>query len=173
MKCSVLVYDWLYKLVAARPSFSGLSFGKETLFSGGSMNHLNSVLIEGRLVRDPLFRTTAKGVALCTFAIATDRFYKQESSMEKETHFFEVESWSQLAEKCKSLGRQGRGVRVVGRLKQGRWTDTDGKAKSRVSIIAEHIEFRPEAKRDVAGSVAANNSYAPNRAFADEPEPAF
>jgi single-strand DNA-binding protein len=137
------------------------------------MNHLNSILIEGRLVRDPLFRTTAKGVSLCTFALATDRFYKQETSMEKETNFFDVESWSQLAEKCRDLGHQGRGVRVVGRLKQGRWTDADGKPRSRVSIVAEHIEFRPEAKRDIEESIAVHNEYTSKRAFSNEPEPAF
>jgi single-strand DNA-binding protein len=137
------------------------------------MNHLNSVLIEGCLVRDPLFRTTTKGTALCTFAIATNRFYKQEGNMEKETNFFEVEAWSQLAEKGRSYGHKGRGVRVVGRLRQNRWTDPDGKAKSRIYILAEHIEFRPESKRDGDESMAVHNEYTSNRSFAEESIPSF
>jgi single-strand DNA-binding protein len=137
------------------------------------MNHLNSVLVEGSLVRDPLFRTTAKGTALCTFTIATNRFFKLEGNMETETNFFEVESWGQLAEKSRSFGRKGRGVRVVGRLRQSRWTDTDGKNKSRIYIVAEHIEFRPDSKRDGEASMATHDNYAASRAFADAPEPAF
>jgi len=70
--------------------------------------------------------------------------------MEKEVSFFAVESWGKLAENVGSLGRKGRGVRVVGRLKQERWQDREGKAQSKVSIVAEHVEFRPEFKRDDA-----------------------
>jgi len=111
------------------------------------MNNLNSILIEGNLVRDPLYKTTPKGTPLCTFTLASNRFFKQDSGMEKEVGFFDVESWSKLAENCYNLGRKGRGVRVVGRLKQDRWSGADGKAHSKVAIVAEHVEFRPEFKK--------------------------
>ncbi|MDR1325920.1 MAG: single-stranded DNA-binding protein [Treponema sp.] len=112
------------------------------------MNNLNSILIEGNLVRDPLLRTTSKGTSLCTFSLASNRYYKQDSGLEKEVGFFDVEAWSKLAENCYNFGHKGRGVRVVGRLKQDRWNGTDGKAHSRVSIVAEHVEFRPEFKKE-------------------------
>ena len=114
---------------------------------GGFMNNLNSILIEGNLVRDPLYRSTTKGTPLCTFSLASNRFFKQDSQLEKEVGFFDVETWSKLAENCYNLGHKGRGVRVVGRLKQDRWTGSDGKARSRVTIVAEHVEFRPEFKK--------------------------
>jgi single-strand DNA-binding protein len=112
------------------------------------MNNLNSILIEGNLVRDPLLRSTAKGTPLCTFSLASNRFFRQESGLEKEVSFFEVETWAKLAENCYSMGRKGRGVRVVGRLKQDRWSGPDGKGRSKVTIVAEHVEFRPEFKRN-------------------------
>jgi single-strand DNA-binding protein len=112
------------------------------------MNNLNSILIEGNLVRDPLFRSTPKGTSLCTFTLASNRFFKQDSGMEKEVGFFDVESWAKLAEACYNQGRKGRGVRVVGRLKQDRWINADGKSRSRVTIVAEHVEFRPDFKKD-------------------------
>jgi single-strand DNA-binding protein len=112
------------------------------------MNNLNSTLIEGILVRDPLLRTTPKGTPLCTFTLASNRFFKQDSGLEKEVGFFDVEAWGKLAEHSRSLGRKGRGVRVVGRLKQDRWTGQDGKNHSRISIVAEHIEFKPEFKHE-------------------------
>jgi single-strand DNA-binding protein len=112
------------------------------------MNNLNSILIEGNMVRDPLFRSTPKGTPLCTFSLASNRFFKQDSGLEKEVGFFEVETWAKLAERCYSLGRKGRGLRVVGRLKQDRWTGTDGKQHSRITIVAEHVEFRPEFKKE-------------------------
>ena len=38
----------------------------------------------------------------------------------------------------------------MGRLKQERWNDADGKTRSRVVIVAEHVEFRPEFKKEKA-----------------------
>jgi single-strand DNA-binding protein len=111
------------------------------------MNNLNSILIEGNLVRDPLFRSTAKGTSLCTFSLASNRFFKQDSGLEKEVSFFDVETWAKVAETCYNLGHKGRGVRVVGRLKQDRWTGPDGKIRSKITIVADHVEFRPEFKR--------------------------
>jgi hypothetical protein len=57
------------------------------------MNNLNSILIEGNMVRDPLFRSTPKGTPVCTFSLASNRYFKQDSGLEKEVSFFEVESW--------------------------------------------------------------------------------
>jgi single-strand DNA-binding protein len=122
-----------------------------------SMNNLNSVLVEGNLVRDPVFKTTVKGTAVCTFSIASNRSYKNGEAGEfvKEVSYFEVETWAKLAEAVRDHGQKGRGARVVGRLKQDRWTDADGKMHSRVAIIAEHVEFRPLPKDAAAAAVAS------------------
>lgn len=114
------------------------------------MNNLNSILIEGNMVRDPLFRSTPKGTPVCTFSLASNRFYRQDDGYEKEVGFFDVETWSKLAENCYNLGHKGRGVRVVGRLRQQRWSDSEGKNRSRVMIVAEHVEFRPEFKKEAS-----------------------
>ncbi|MCL2129920.1 MAG: single-stranded DNA-binding protein [Treponema sp.] len=111
------------------------------------MNNLNSVLIEGNMVRDPLIRATQKGTSVCNFTIASNRFYKLDSNFEKEVGFFDVETWGKLADVCSSQGRKGRGVRVVGRLKQDRWTGTDGKNHTKIAIVAEHVEYRSDFKK--------------------------
>jgi single-strand DNA-binding protein len=111
------------------------------------MNNLNSVLIEGNMVRDPLIRSTPKGTQVCNFSIASNRFFRQDSNLEKETGFFEIEAWGKLASACSTQGRKGRGVRVVGRLKQDRWTGSDGKSHNKVAIVAEHVEYRSDFKK--------------------------
>jgi single-strand DNA-binding protein len=107
------------------------------------MNSLNSVLIEGNLVRDPEFRTTAKGTAVCEFGIASNRRYKDGGEPAEEVSFFDVETWGKLAETVNAYCKKGRGVRVVGRLKQSRWQDDEGKNRSKVFVVAEHVEFGP------------------------------
>ena len=134
------------------------------------MNNLNSILIEGNLVRDPLLRSTPKGTQICTMSLASNRYYKQDSGFEKEVSFFEVESWARLAEACYNKGRKGRGVRVVGRLKQDRWNGADGKSHSRITIVAEHVEFRPEFKKDAKSPAdgIAVNADSPYEDYSDE-----
>ena len=124
------------------------------------MNNLNSILIEGNLVKDPLLRSTPKGTQVCTMRLASNRFFKLDSGYEREVTFVDVDAWARLAETCGNKGRKGRGVRVVGRIKQDRWTGADGKPHSKISIVAEHVEFRPEFRKDakLAGEGPSDNS---------------
>lgn len=108
------------------------------------MNSLNSILVEGNLVRDPIINQTPKGTPVCNFSLASNRFFRVDSETQKEVSFFDVEVWSKLAETCSEQLQKGRGVRVVGRLKQDRWTDGEGKNHSKVKIIGEHVEFKPD-----------------------------
>jgi single-strand DNA-binding protein len=83
---------------------------------------------------------------VCKFSVACNRFFKQEEEMQKEVSYFDVSTWARLAEVCGEYLKKGRGVRVVGRLRQDRWTDPEGKLRSRIEIVAEHVEFKPQLK---------------------------
>jgi len=113
------------------------------------MDNLNSVLLEGNMACDPMIRATPKGTAVCSFTVASNRFFRQGSGFEKETCFIGIEAWGKLAESCGAQGRKGRSVRLVGRLKQDRWQGSDGKNRERVVIVAEHVEYRPQGKNEV------------------------
>jgi single-strand DNA-binding protein len=111
------------------------------------MNSLNSILLEGNLVRDPELNETPKGTKVCNFNIVSNRFYRQGEEMQKEVSFFDVEAWAKIAEFCAEYLHKGRGVRVVGRLKQDRWEDSEGQKHAQIKIVAEQVEFRPEFKK--------------------------
>ena len=129
------------------------------------MNSLNSIIVEGNLTRDPVLSATPKGTSVCTFSVASNRFYRQNEEQQREVSFFDVETWARLAEVCGEQLKKGRGVRVVGRLRQDRWTDGENRPHSRVKIVAEHVEFKPQfAKKE--GEIDAE---APTEAVA-EPE---
>ncbi len=116
------------------------------------LNNLNSIIVEGNLVRDPILKTTPNGHQVCSFSVASNRFYRQNEETEKEVSFFDVETWSRLAQTCAETLKKGRGVRVVGRLKQDRWEDASGKTQAKIKIVAEHVEFKPVFKQDPAAS---------------------
>ncbi|MCK5154253.1 MAG: single-stranded DNA-binding protein [Spirochaetales bacterium] len=107
------------------------------------MNSLNSILMEGNLTKDPELKETAKGTKVCTFTVASNRYYKKDDEQQQEVSFFPVEVWAGLAESCNQYLKKGRGVRVVGRIKQDRWKDQDDKNHEKFKIVAEHVEFKP------------------------------
>lgn len=110
------------------------------------MNHLNSILIEGVLTNDPSMTETPRGAKVCTFHIASNRYFRKDDAIEEETSFLTIECWGKIAESCAENLTKGRGVRAVGRIKQDRWTGADGEDMSAVKVIAEHVEFKPIAK---------------------------
>ena len=110
------------------------------------MNNLNSIIMEGNLTRDPLLDNTPSGTPVCYFTVASNRYYKSKNERREEVGYFDVEVWSRLAETCNEYLSKGRAVRVVGRLKQERWTNPEGEMRSRIKIVGEHVEFRSRPK---------------------------
>ncbi|MCQ2604111.1 MAG: single-stranded DNA-binding protein [Spirochaetia bacterium] len=118
-------------------------------------NNLNSVIVEGNLTKDAEFSSSPKGTEFCTFSLASNRYYKQGDDLAHEVSFFDVEVWGKLCESCRNLLTKGAGVRIVGRLKQDRWQDADGKNRTKIKIIAEHVEGRPHQKDEPAAEMIA------------------
>ena len=119
------------------------------------MNQLNSLILEGNLVRDAVLTEPAPGFKKCVFTMGVNRFYKNRNNEPvNESSFFDVEAYNQVAEWCGKKATKGRGVRVVGRLKQDTWKDEAGKSASRIYVIAEHIEYKPAKKSEEAESQA-------------------
>lgn len=142
------------------------------------MNNLNSILIDGNLTADPVLKETTRGTPVCNFRLAANRFYRQGEDMQKEVSYFDVETWAQSAERCSRELGKGRNVRVVGRLKQDRWTDDEGQGRSRIKIVADHVELGPRPKSEVqadetlvSGTVAGSEFVAAAITVDNEVEP--
>lgn len=117
------------------------------------MNALNSIILEGNLTKDGELKNTSFSV--CSLSLAVNRYYKnKDGDFTEEVSFFDVECFGTMADVAEKNAKKGRGIRVVGRLKQDRWTDENGKTYSKVKVIAEHIEFKPMFKKmeDVAAA---------------------
>lgn len=112
------------------------------------MNNLNSILIEGNLTDDPKLTTVPSGRSLCRFSIASNRYYRNaEKELVNEVSYIDIDTWGALAEGCAKYLHKGRGVRVVGRLKQEKWQGDDEKTHQRHVVVAEHVEFHPEPNK--------------------------
>ena len=122
------------------------------------MNNLNSILLEGNLSREPELRYTPKGTPACTLIVASSRSFKIDGERVEEVSFIETLTVGKLATVCAEHLHQGRGIRAVGRIKQERWEDPDGNARSKVLIVAEHVEFpplrTPQREREMAAAAS-------------------
>lgn len=106
------------------------------------MNNLNSVLLEGTCVSKPVVKAVADSQkALCSFVVESVR---NERGGDKEVSIFEIETYGRLAGSLGQTITEGRGLRIVGRMKQIHWKDETGEDKSTIWVIAEHIEVKPK-----------------------------
>lgn len=132
----------MLKTIMRLPLSAGaIILNKEVFF----MNHLNSIILEGNVVRQAELREPAPGFLVCKFPVATNRYYKDSSGNGKEeVSFVDVEVYGKYGEFAEKKCVKGRGVRVVGRIKQDRWESEDGKKNNRIFIVAEHLEYKPK-----------------------------
>lgn len=103
---------------------------------------LNKAQIIGNLTRDPELRYTAKGTPICTFGVATNRYYTPVDAAEsvEETEFHNVVAWTKLAELCSQLLHKGWKVFIEGRLSTRSWQDAGtGKKMYRTEIVANDM----------------------------------
>ena len=100
-------------------------------------NDLNSLILEGVVSGEPLLVKTSD---VLNFTVETTRYYKNRAGEDvEEKSQFKVVVYGRM---CKLSLKDGSGVRVVGRLKQNKWTDSEGASHSEVQIVAEHIEIK-------------------------------
>jgi single-strand DNA-binding protein len=106
------------------------------------MNYLNSVLIEGELVRDPVMRPLKNGTPMVTMPIDS-------KDIEVGTNLLDIQADWKLAKTCLESGYKGRGIRVQGRLRQDRSIKENGEEEllPRIYVVAEWIEFKPDFKK--------------------------
>lgn len=101
---------------------------------------MNQVILTGNLVRDPDLSQTASGVNVCRFDIAVNRAYKA-SNGERQTDFFHVTAWRELAESVAKYCRKGNRVLVRGSIETRTYEANDGTKRSTVDVIADKVEF--------------------------------
>lgn len=101
---------------------------------------MNSVVLIGRLTRDPEVRYNATTQnAIATFTLAIDRPVR--TGGEKQTDFPRVTVFGKQAENCEKYIAKGRLVGVQGRLQTGSYQDKNGNTVYTTDVVADRVEF--------------------------------
>ncbi len=103
---------------------------------------LNKVMLIGNLTRDPVLKTTASGVTVCTFGLATNDNWKDTQGVEKErAEFHSIVAWNKLAEVCAQILSVGMLVYVEGELRTRVWIDEAGTKHFRTEVKVEDMKL--------------------------------
>ena len=106
------------------------------------MANLNKVLLLGRLTRDPQLKYTSNGTPVADLSLAINRFWSgQDGKRNEETTFVDVTLWSRQAELAAEYLSKGREVFIEGRLKFDQWDTPEGQRRSKLSVVAESMQF--------------------------------
>lgn len=113
---------------------------------------LNTVILMGRLTRDPELRTTPQGVSVVSFSLAVDRNYSK--TEERQTDFINIIAWRSTADFVAKYFTKGQLVAVRGRLQTRQWQDQTGQKRYATDVVADEVFFA-ESKRDNAEYTAS------------------
>ena len=104
------------------------------------MFSLNRAQIVGNLTRDPEMRYTPNGQAVCSFGVATNRRWKDQSgNLQEATEFHNIVAWGKLAEICSQIMHKGSKVYLEGRLQTRSWEGQDGAKRNRTEIVTDNF----------------------------------
>ena len=121
---------------------------------------MNSVVLIGRLTRDPEVRYTAgTQMAVCSFTVAIDR--PARAGAEKQTDFPRVTVFGKQAENCERFLKKGRLVGVQGRIQTGSYTNRDGATVYTTDVVADRVEFLEWGDRPSGQGAPAGQQYRP------------
>ncbi len=101
---------------------------------------MNSVVLIGRLTRDPEIRyITSNQMAVATFSVAIDR--PTRNDQDRKTDFPRVTVFGRQAENCEKFLAKGRLVGIQGRIQTGSYTNKDGATVYTTDVVADRVEF--------------------------------
>ncbi len=100
---------------------------------------MNSVVLIGRLARDPELRYTPNNTAVTHFTLAVDRPMQQ--GQERQADFIRITVFGRQAETVERYLKKGRQAAVQGRIQTGSYRNRDGQTVYTTDVIADRVEF--------------------------------
>ena len=101
---------------------------------------LNKVMLIGNLTRDPEMRTTPGGQNVCSFGLATNLVWNDQSGpRQTRAEFHNIVAWRKLAEICAQYLKKGNKIYIEGRMQTRDWQDKEGNKRQRTEIVADNM----------------------------------
>lgn len=114
---------------------------------------MNNVNLIGRLTATPELRHTNNGKAVCNFALAVERKFK-DADGNAITDYIDCDAWNNQAEFLCKWFDKGTRVGVTGEL-QTRKYEKDGQTRKIIEVLVSSVEFA-DGKREPNATTDTN-----------------
>jgi single-strand DNA-binding protein len=133
---------------------------------------MNSIVLVGRLTRDPELRYVASGDPVANFALAVERAYRNADG-EREVDFIDIVAWRKLAENVAKYTGKGHLVGVHGRLQIRFYETQDGQKRKVAEVVADTVRFlaAPRNGHNTAVEVPEHSAAATDSTESNAAEP--
>lgn len=108
---------------------------------------INSVVLSGRLTKDPELRNTFSGRSVVSFTVAVNRRFQSE---EQKADFIPCVAWGKTAEVIAQYCSKGSQIGVEGRLQQRTYDNAQGQKVYVVEVLCNQVTFL-ESKKENQG----------------------
>ncbi len=130
------------------------------------MINLNRIEVIGNLTRDPELRMTPNNQSVTSFAVATNRRYKDTAGnwVDSPAEFHDIVVWGALGERCNQVLHKGDRIFVSGRLQSRSWEAPDGQKKYKTEIVADTILGPDVVNKNLGGGAGDDMGSMPQSA---------
>lgn len=117
---------------------------------------INSIVLVGRLTRDPELKYTPSNIAVATFSLAVNRNFK-DANGERETDFINCVIWRQQAENLANWAKKGALIGITGRIQTRSYENQQGQRVYVTEVVAENFQMLESRAAREGGN--ANGGY--------------
>ena len=134
-------------------------------------NSINSVVLVGRLTKDPELRKTSTGTSVCQFTCACDRknYSKDKKDNQQTADFISCVAWRQKADFLANYATKGTLIGVEGSIQTRSYEDQTGRKVYVTEILADSVEILESRKSSSRSSGSMGNASVYTKDIASSP----
>ena len=132
---------------------------------------INSVVLVGRLTKDPELRKTSTGTSVCQFTCACDRknYSKDKQDNQQTADFISCVAWRQKADFLANYAAKGTLIGVEGSIQTRSYEDQTGRKVYVTEILADSVEILESKKSSSRSSGSMGNASVYTKDIASSP----
>ena len=132
---------------------------------------INSVVLVGRLTKDPELRKTSTGTSVCQFTCACDRknYSKDKQDNQQTADFISCVAWRQKADFLANYATKGTLIGVEGSIQTRNYTNQAGQKIYVTEVLADSVEILESKKSSSRSSGSMGNASVYTKDIANSP----
>lgn len=128
---------------------------------------MNSVVLVGRLTRNPELKYTTNGIANLKFSLAVNRTYTGANG-ERQADFISCTAWRNQAENMAKFLKKGSLIGVEGRIETSSYQAEDGSTRYTTYVVCNSVQFL-ESKKSQGQPQQQEAGFAPQQPTFNSP----